>query len=71
MTNWTSTNAYTAGIARELKNDKGYTFRVNLYGGGYEVRILKPDGTLENVYDGLTSWNLAGILNSWQVKATQ
>ena len=71
MTNWTSTNAYTARTARELKNDKGYTFRVNLYGGGYEIRIIATDGTLENVYDRLPAWDLASILNMWHVEATQ
>jgi len=71
MTNWNSSNAYTAMTARVLKDDKGYTFRVNLYGGGDEVRILKPDGTLENIYEGLTSWSLARILNDWRVEATQ
>ena len=69
MTNWTSTNAYTTR-GYVLKNNKGYTFQVNLYGGGYEVRILKPDSTLENVYERLASWDLARILNDWQVEAT-
>jgi len=71
MTDWTSTNAYTARTAAKLTNDKGYTFKVGYYGADYTVMILYPDGKLESEYEGLASWDLARILNDWHVEATQ
>ena len=69
MTNWTSTNAYTARSAEKLTNSKGYIFKVSWYGGDYYLLIVNPDGKLDSDYEGLASWDLARILNDWQVEA--